>query len=120
MYAPPLISSLSAASLAKTPASQQAWVSLGGCIATPAHVLGVLLRPPRAAPAITVPISCRQTSREQGCPPDPPLPLALAIPVPSFSHRDAGGLLFTNMRRVVDCPTTQPQASLIPAMVQLA
>ena len=72
MYAPPLISSLSAASLAKTPASQQAWVSLGGCIAIPAHVLGVLLRPPRAAPAITVPISCRQTSREQGCPPDPP------------------------------------------------
>ena len=51
MYAPPLITSLSAASLAKTPASQQAWLSLGGCIATPAHMLGVLLRPPCAAPA---------------------------------------------------------------------
>ena len=89
-------------------------------MATPSHVLGGLLRLPCAAPAITVPISCRQTSRGQGCPPDPPLPLALAIPMPSFSHRDAGGLLFTNMRRVVDCPTTQPQASLIPAMVQLA
>ena len=87
MYAPPLITSLSAASLAKTPASQQAWVSLGGCIATPAHVLGELLRPPRAAPAITVPISCRQTSQGQDCLPDPPLPLALTIPVPSCPQR---------------------------------
>src|SRR3954447_24816720 len=100
MYAPPLITSLSAASLAKTPASQQAWVSLGGCIATPAHVLGELLRPPRAAPATHC---VHLMPSEEGCPPDPPLPLALVILVPSFSHRDADGLLFMNMCRK-DCP----------------
>ena len=115
---PPPITSLSAASLALTTSSP---IGLGqprrvyshsspcaGCASGTAH----------AAPAITVPISCRQTSRGQGCPPDPPLPLALATPAPSSSQR-CRWLLFTNMRRK-DCPATQPLASLLPAMGWLA
>ena len=66
---------------------------------------------------VTVPISCRHTSRGQGCPSDLLLPLPPAIPPPSSSHRHAGGSCFTDMR-ASGCPACQPLASFLPAMVQ--
>ena len=105
MYTPPLITSLSAALLAKTPASQQAWVSLGGCIATPAHVLGVLLRPPRAAPAITVPISCHQTSREQ----------VACLTLPDRWHSPSLCQAFHTEMQVASCSRICAERTVLPA-----